>query len=80
MDIVWSGPQMGQRIRRLRQKKKLSQKALAKMVGVSVYRIRLMEAGRIVEADAVVFAALCQALDVEMEILTNLNGEISLQH
>lgn len=80
MEIIWSGPQLGQRIRYLRLKRKLSQKALAKAAGVSVYRIRFLESGKIREADALVFSALCQALDVEMEVLTNLSGEFSMQH
>lgn len=71
MDIIWSGNEMGQKIRFYRLKRKLSQKALAKAVGVSVYRIRLMESGEIRESDATVFMALCQALNVEMEVMTN---------
>lgn len=71
MDIVWSGPELGRRIRSYRQQRKLSQKALAKAAGVSVYCIRLLESGEIREADAGAFAALCQALDVEMEVLTD---------
>lgn len=84
MVIVWSGPEIGQRIRTYRQKKKLSQKALAKTVGVSVYRIRLMEAGRIREAEAELMMALCQTLGVEMEKLFREKsgdpGEIPLQY
>lgn len=71
MEIVWSGPEMGRKIRYYRKKRKLSQKALAKMAGVSVYRIRLMESGEIQQADAGVFMEMCQALDVEMEVMTN---------
>ena len=74
MEIVWSGYEMGKKIRYYRTKQKLSQKALAKAVGVSVYRIRFMESGEIQEADARVFMALCQALNVEMEVMTN--GEV----
>lgn len=84
MEIIWSGPEIGQRIRTCRQKKKLSQKALAKAVGVSVYRIRLMEAGRIREGEAEMMMALSQTLGVEMDALFHgdqrESGEIPLHY
>lgn len=80
MEIIWSSPEIGRRIRYYRTKRKLSQKALARMVGVSVYRIRLMESGRVMQADSLIFSALCHAFNVDMEVLTNLDGEFSMQH
>lgn len=72
MYIVWSGPEMGERIRRLRKRRKISQRALSGKVGLSVYWIRAIERGEVTEADADVFSALCDALNVEMEVLTRM--------
>ncbi len=64
MTICLSSDQFGKNMRRLRLKQKLSQKALAEKCGVSVYRIRMTESGRIRQLEDVYFASLCDALKV----------------
>lgn len=75
MYIVWSGPEMGERIRRLRRRRRLSQSALSGKVGLSAYWIRSIERGTVTEADASFLAALCDCLNVKMEALTQMKQE-----
>lgn len=69
MEIVWSGPEVGEKIRRLRMKRKITQRALSEKVGLSTYWIRSLEHGTVTQADSDYFSALCDALNVDMNDL-----------
>ncbi len=62
MVIVLNNDQFARNLRARRQKLRLSQKALAKQCGISVYRLRYMERGRIRDLEDVWMQALCDAL------------------
>lgn len=60
--------EIGNRIRQYREKKKLTQKQLADMIGVSNSRVSNWEKG-INRPDADIIADICRALDVSPSVL-----------
>ncbi len=73
MEIITNSGQLGKNLRSLRLKRGLSQKALAKQCGVSVYRIRMTEAGTIRLFEAIYLDALCTALSTTLDELFSTN-------
>ncbi len=66
MIILLTNDIFGKNLRYLRGKKKLSQKTLSQLTGVSAYTIRWIEWGRMREVDAGLLESLCKAVDGEM--------------
>lgn len=63
--------EIGNRIRQYREKKKLTQKQLADLIGVSNSRVSNWEKG-INRPDADIIADICRALDVSPSVLLNV--------
>ncbi len=63
--------EIGNRIRQYREKKKLTQKQLADMIGVSNSRVSNWEKG-INRPDADIIADICRALDVSPSVLLDV--------
>lgn len=63
--------EIGNRIRQYREKKKLTQKQLADLIGVSNSRISNWEKG-INRPDADIIADICRALDVSPSVLLDV--------
>ncbi len=75
MDIRTTSDQLGKNLRRIRLRKELSQKALAKLCGVSVYRIRMTESGAIRFFEDIYLKALCTALNTDLGALFSTSNE-----
>ncbi len=69
MVIVVNSSAFGEKLRSIRLKQRLSQKALARQCGISVYRLRRIEQGYIVDIEDAVMQALCAALGKRLEEL-----------
>lgn len=63
--------EIGNRIRQYREKKKLTQKQLADLIGVSNSRVSNWEKG-INRPDADIIAGICRALDVSPSVLLDV--------
>lgn len=63
--------EIGNRIRQYREKKKLTQKQLADLIGVSNSRVSNWEKG-INRPDADIIADICRALDVSPSVLLDV--------
>ncbi len=69
MIIVVNSDQFGKNLNAMRRKRKMTQKALAQACGISVYRIRYLEWGRIRDVEDFLMEDICAALDCTREEL-----------
>ena len=71
MTIFFNSTIFGEKLRELRKKNHVTQKALAAQIGVSVYSIRGWESGRLEpQLHSQTLQQLCQALDTTPEQLS----------
>lgn len=69
----------GEKLRNERKRNKLTQEALAKMVGVSKRTVVNYESGEIYPKERKMYAALAKALDVEASYLISEEDEFALE-
>lgn len=72
MIIILNNDKFGKRLRTVRQKLGISRASLARECGISVYRLRRLENGEILEIENSLFQAICTVLARGVEELLDL--------